>query len=64
MSEWTKTGLQMPPHEEFVLIAYDWHHGKLVDHAYYDRGDQRWRTADWAPLGPVTHWMPLPEPPT
>lgn len=52
--EWIKCGEQMPEEGEDVLISTP---GKTVDVAMYLDGQ-------FNGYPRVTHWMPLPEPPT
>ncbi|HAT5003123.1 TPA: DUF551 domain-containing protein [Serratia marcescens] len=66
MSEWIKCRERMPRHGETVLFTSNGRvmAGTYDDGRYLQRPVGKWRK--W--LGrvyslPVTHWMPLPEPP-
>lgn len=64
--EWIKCSDQMPKHGETVIFAS----GNRVLAGHYDDGRYLKKpVGKWNWLGrifshPVTHWQPLPEPPT
>jgi hypothetical protein len=59
---WIETAKEMPDDESTVLIYVE-QHTEPVWMGYKDGDD--WRTVDAELIQfPVTHWMPLPEPPT
>jgi hypothetical protein len=71
MSEWIKTADRLPTEEEyiscerFLVIWVNEHGDRIVDMAEYDRARKGWlygNNEDDTDY-PVTHWMPLPEPP-
>lgn len=55
--EWIKCGERMPDTMISVLVTGDWFHHAV---SFWDGAS--WCDLDFEP--PVTHWMPLPPPPT
>ena len=68
---WISVEERLPKMWDEVLIAHGYHKGPSVDVAFYSESDewqlQRTDSQDNAvpiPCSLVTHWMPLPEPPS
>lgn len=66
--EWVPFSIMALPPKGFVLVyvEYDGDPGaqRQILKAYYSHHDGYWRTAYGRLRGMVTHWMPLPAPPT
>ena len=62
MSEW-RTIDSAPRDGRWILV---WVKGAVIPGAaFYDTHHKEWIDSFWqAYFGPITHWMPLPEPPT
>ena len=62
-SAWVAVGERLPDDGQTVLVAFDpaCDTGEPVWLGWLDEG--AWRDADGAPW-PVTHWQPIPAPPT
>ncbi len=75
--EWVKCSDRMPENDQYVLVYHwdDFHItvGYFESHNvqfYIESDGSKFYTDDgweteipWAQKGPVTHWMPLPNPP-
>jgi Protein of unknown function (DUF551) len=55
--EWIAVAQSVPKDDRIVLIF----HNPYVDLGFHD--DKKWCTEEYIEMD-VTHWMPLPEPPT
>jgi hypothetical protein len=71
MSEWIKCSDRLPdlgPGDNECsdnVLAYQVYFGSRMLQAFYSRDDELWYDQGGDPLdGDVTHWMPLPSPPT
>ena len=58
--EWISVDERLPEQEQRVLV---WSQSNGLHIAYLDLWRQ-WRDSDDNPGKKITHWMPLPEPPT
>ena len=59
MNEWVKCSERMPEHSKTILVVTAF--GEYWT-GYFDRNYVFW--CDETKVENVTHWMPLPEPPT
>ncbi|MGK8932030.1 DUF551 domain-containing protein [Pluralibacter gergoviae] len=64
--EWIKCSERMPPHGESVIFSSS---GKVLAGYYNDGRYLKKPVGKWYWIGrvyknPVTHWMPMPPPPT
>lgn len=59
-SEWISVDERFPEKEQIVLCCLG-----LVMNVYTYKGDRIWEDSYgyWQKDEPITHWMPLPEPP-
>lgn len=59
-SEWISVDERLPEKEQIVLCCLG-----LVMNVYTYKGDRIWEDSYgyWQKDEPITHWMPLPEPP-
>lgn len=56
---WISVEDEMPKNKERVFIT----DGECTDFGFYDYTDDAWQPFEqW--LGNITHWMPLPQPPS
>ena len=63
MSKWIAVEWELPEHEE--VIVYSGINKQVFGGVYYNRITEKWEAEDESfYIRGVTHWMPLPEPPT
>ena len=64
MSDWTKVDDRLPEAEDFYMVyVFDGHReANVVDILYWNADHQQF--LEWDFMNNVTHWMPLPKPPS